>query len=131
MKRCVVDASVLISKRLDAVLQCAKRYVTSVVLLEYMTWARRSAEEAAAEPRRRDYIRLLQLLPSLLRQLDIRVVDGVAVEDVDIAVKWVLERGVDPGDALISAVARRLDAVVITRDRDWERLPEVKSVILP
>jgi hypothetical protein len=38
-------------------------------------------------------------LPSLLRQLDIRVVDGVAVKDVDIAVKWVLERGVDPGDA--------------------------------
>ena len=53
------------------------------------------------------------------------------MEDVDIAVKWVLERGVNPGDALISAVARRLDAVVITRDRDWERLPEVKSVILP
>jgi predicted nucleic acid-binding protein len=104
--------------------------VTSVVLLEYMTWARRSAEEAAG-PRRRGYIRLLQLLPSLLRQLDIRVVDGVTVGDVDFAVKWVLERGVDPGDALISAAARRLDAVVITRDRDWERLPEVKSVILP
>lgn len=50
---------------------------------------------------------------------------------MDNAVKWVLERGVNPGDALISAVARRLDAVVITRDRDWERLPEVKSVILP
>jgi len=130
MERCVVDTSVLISKRLDAVLQCAKRYVTSVVLLEYMTWARGSAEEAA-EQRRRGYIRLLQLLPSLLRQLDIRVVDGVTVEDVDIAVKWVLERGVNPGDALISAVARRLDAVVITRDRNWERLPEVKSVILP
>jgi predicted nucleic acid-binding protein len=130
MERCVVDTSVLISKRLDAVLQCAKRYVTSVVLLEYMTWARRSAEEAAG-PRRRGYIRLLQLLPSLLRQLDIRVVDGVTVGDVDFAVKWVLERGVDPGDALISAAARRLDAVVITRDRDWERLPEVKSVILP
>jgi predicted nucleic acid-binding protein len=130
MERCIVDASVLTSKRLDAVLQCAKRYVTSVVLLEYMTWARRSAEEAAG-PRRRGYIRLLQLLPSLLRQLDIRVVDGVTVGDVDFAVKWVLERGVDPGDALISAAARRLDAVVITRDRDWERLPEVKSVILP
>ena len=130
MERCVVDTSVLISKRLDATLQCAERYVTSVVLLEYMTWARRSAEEAAG-PRRRGYLRLLQLLPSLLRQLDIRVVDGVAVEDVDIAVKWVLERGVSPGDDLISAVARRLDAVVITRDRDWERLPEVKSVILP
>jgi predicted nucleic acid-binding protein len=70
-------------------------------------------------------------LPSLLRQLDIRAVDGVTVEDVDIAVRWVLERGVYPGDALILAVARRLDAVVITRDRDWERLPEVKSVILP
>jgi len=40
---------------------------------------------------------------------------------VDIAVKWVLERGVNFGDAFISAVARRLDAVVITRDRDWER----------
>jgi predicted nucleic acid-binding protein len=130
MERCVVDTSVLISKRHDAVLQCAKRYVTSVVLLEYMTWARRSAEEAAG-PRRRGYIRLLQLLPSLLRQLDIRVVDGVTVEDVGISVKWVLERGVDPGDALILAVARRLDAVVITRDRDWEGLPEVKSVILP
>ena len=31
----------------------------------------------------------------------------------------------------LGAAARRLDAVVITRDRDWERLPEVKSVILP
>ncbi|MFP3252211.1 MAG: PIN domain-containing protein [Thermoproteus sp.] len=130
MERCVVDTSVLISKRLDAALQCAERYVTSAVLLEYMTWARRSAEEAA-EPRRRGYIRLLQLLPSLLRQLDIRVVDGVAAEDVDDAVRWALERGVNPGDALISAAARRLGAVVITRDRDWERLPEVKSVILP
>jgi PIN domain. len=58
-------------------------------------------------------------------------VDGVAAEDVDDAVRWVLERGVNPGDALISAAARRLGAVVITRDRDWERLPEVKSVILP
>ena len=50
---------------------------------------------------------------------------------MDNAVKWVLERDVNPGDALISAVARRLDAVVITRDRDWERLPEVESIILP
>jgi predicted nucleic acid-binding protein len=130
VERCVVDTSVLISRRLDAALRCAKRYVTSVVLLEYMTWARWLAEDAA-EPRRRGYFRLLQLLPSLLRQLDIRVVDGVAVEDVGIAVKWVLERGVSPGDAFISAVARRLDAVVITMDRDWERLSEVKSVILP
>ena len=130
MERCVIDTSVLISKRLDAALQCAERYVTSVVLLEYMTWARRSAEEAA-EPRRRGYIKLLQLLPSLLRQLDIRVVDGAAAEDVDDAVRWILERGVNPGDALISAAARRLGAVVITRDRDWERLPEVESVILP
>ena len=130
MERCVVDTSVLISKRLDAVLQCAERYVTSVVLLEYMTWARWLAEDAA-EPRRRGHFRLLQLLPSILRQLDIRVVDGVAVDDVDIAVKWVLEKGVNSGDALISAVARRLDAVVNTMDRDWERLLEVKSVILP
>ena len=130
MERCVVDTSVLISRRLDAALRCAKRYVTSVVLLEYMTWARWLAEDAA-EPRRRGHFRLLQLLPSILRQLDIRVVDGVAVDDVDIAVKWVLEKGVNSGDALISAVARRLDAVVITMDRDWERLLEVKSVILP
>ena len=50
---------------------------------------------------------------------------------MDIAVKWVLERGVNPGDAFISAAARRLNAVVNTMDRDWERLPEVKSVILP
>jgi len=120
MEKCVVDTSVLISRRLDAELRCAKRYVTSVVLLEYTTWARWLAEDAA-EPRRRGYLRLLQLLPSILRQLDIRVVDGVAVEDVGIAVKWVLERGVNSGDAFISAVARRLNAVVITRDRDWER----------
>ena len=50
---------------------------------------------------------------------------------MDDAVRWILERGVNPGDPLMSAAARRLGAVVITRDRDWERLPEVKSVILP
>jgi predicted nucleic acid-binding protein len=130
MERCVIDTSVLISKRLGAALQCAERYVTSVVLLEYMTWVRKSAEGVTG-PRRLGYIKLLQLLPSLLRQLEIRVADGVAAEEVERAVRWVLERGVNPGDALISAVAQRLDAVVVTRDRDWERLPEVKSVILP
>jgi len=125
MERCVVDTSVLISKRLDAALQCAERYVASAVLLEYV------GQEVGRGGGGAEEARLHQLLPSLLRQLDIRVVDGVAAEDVDDAVRWALERGVNPGDPLMSAAARRLGAVVITRDRDWERLPEVKSVILP
>ncbi|MFP3200576.1 MAG: hypothetical protein RXR06_11950 [Thermoproteus sp.] len=36
MERCVIDTSVLISKRLDAALQRAERYVASAVLLEYV-----------------------------------------------------------------------------------------------
>ena len=129
MERCIVDTSVLISKRLDAVLRCSERYVTSVVLFEYMAWARRSAESAEGA-RRRGYLRLIQLLPKLLKQLDIEVVDGVSRDDVEKAAGWVLGRGVNSGDALISVVAQRIDAVVLTRDRDWLRLPEVKSVVL-
>jgi len=123
MERCVVDTSVLISKRLDAALQCAERYVASAVLLEYVGQEVGRGGAATSGS--------YSCCPAYLRQLDIRVVDGVAAEDVDDAVRWILERGVNPGDALISAAARRLGAVVITRDRDWERLPEVKSVILP
>ncbi|AET32182.1 PIN domain-containing protein [Pyrobaculum ferrireducens] len=129
MERCVVDTSVLVSKRLDSVLQCRERYVTSVAVLEYLVWAKRSADSSSGA-RREGYLRLIKLLPLLMEEVGLRLVDDLSIQDVAAATRWVLERGVNPGDALISAAALRLDAVMLTRDRDWERLPEVKSVII-
>ncbi|MGC8583477.1 MAG: type II toxin-antitoxin system VapC family toxin [Thermoproteus sp.] len=128
MERCVVDTSILISKKLDAVLQCRERYVTAVAVLEYLTWARRSAE-AAEGPRRRGYLKLIELLPDLLTSLGLQLVDKIDIDDVRLAARWIVERQVNPGDALISATALRLNATVLTRDRDWERIP-VRSVIV-
>jgi len=72
---------------------------------------------------------LIQLLPELLKRPNIEVVDGVSGDGVEKAA-GVLESGVNPGDALISAVTQRLDAVVVTRDGVWLRLSEVKSVVV-
>ncbi|MGB9704268.1 MAG: type II toxin-antitoxin system VapC family toxin [Pyrobaculum sp.] len=129
MERCVVDTSVLVSKRLDSVLQCRERYVTSVAVLEYLVWAKKSADSAAGA-RREGYLKLIKMLPLLMEEVGLRLVDDLSIQDVAAATRWVLERGVNPGDALISAAALKLNAVVVTRDKDWERLPEVKSVII-
>ncbi|MFB6491386.1 MAG: type II toxin-antitoxin system VapC family toxin [Thermoproteus sp. AZ2] len=129
MERCILDTSLLISKRIDIALKCKHRLVTPVVVLEYLTWAKKSAE-AAAGPRREGYLRLMRLFPHLLAALDVEVVNSITIDDVGKAVELAISRGVSMGDALISAEAVRQGAVVLTRDKDWARLPEVKSVIV-
>ncbi len=104
--RCVVDTSVLISKNLDAVLGAVRDFCVGVHGVGLRS--RRRGRGGG----------LIQLLPELLKQLDMEVVDGVSSDGVEKAA-GVLERGVNPGDALISAVAQRLDAEVVTRDGDW------------
>nr|KJR73055.1 MAG: hypothetical protein TU35_08115 [Thermoproteus sp. AZ2] len=86
MERCILDTSLLISKRIDIALKCKHRLVTPVVVLEYLTWAKKSAE-AAAGPRREGYLRLMRLFPHLLAALDVEVVNSITIDDVGKAVE--------------------------------------------
>ena len=132
----LVDTNILVSKKLKALLTLGGQlYVTPVVLLEYITWALESRNRRLAEgdyERARGYERLIKLLPSLLQELSIEVIEqGLEVEDLKEAVNLILHRSVDPGDALNAITARKKGLKVITQDRDWQRLKDcAKEVIL-
>jgi hypothetical protein len=73
-------------------------------LLEYLSWALESRNLWLAKgdaKRARGYERLVELRARL-----------------------VLQRGIDPGDALNAITARKGELGVITLDKDWQRLPD-------
>jgi len=132
----LVDTNILVSRKLRALLTLEEQlYVTPVVLLEYINWALESRNRRLAEgdyERAKGYERLIELLPSLLRELGIKVIEqGLEVEDFKEAVNLILHRDVDPGDALNAITAKKKRLKVATRDRDWQRLKDhAKEVIL-
>ena len=131
----VVDACVLVSKKLEALRTFnAKLYVTPVTLLEYFNWALESRNRALAKgdaKRAKGYERLIELLPSALLELWIEVAEqGLSIEELKEAAGLVLQRGVDPGDALNAVTARRMRLGVVTLDRDWQRLSDYAAGVI-
>jgi len=130
-----VDACVLVSKKLEALRTFnAKLYVTPVTLLEYFNWALESRNRALAKgdaKRAKGYERLIELLPSALLELGIEVAEqGLSIEELKEAAGLVLQRGVDPGDALNAVTARRMRLGVVTLDRDWQRLSDYAAGVI-
>jgi len=130
-----VDACVLVSKKLEALRTFnAKLYVTPVTLLEYFNWALESRNRALAKgdaKRAKGYERLIELLPSALLELGIEVAEqGLSIEELKEAAGLVLQRGVDPGDALNAVTARKMRLGVVTLDRDWQRLSDYAAGVI-
>lgn len=132
----LVDTNVLVSKKLVTLYTIEENlYVTPIVVLEYLNWALESRNTWLSRgdvERARGYERLMELLPSLLEELGIEVVDQkFSLEELGGAVGLILGRGVDPGDALNAITTRKMGLKVVTGDRDWLRLRDyVEDVIL-
>ena len=131
----VVDACVLVSKKLEALRTFnAKLYVTPITLLEYFNWALESRNRALAKgdaKRAKGYERLIELLPSALLELGIEIAEQrLSIAELKEAAGLVLQRGVDPGDALNAVTARRMRLGVVTLDRDWQRLSDYAAGVI-
>jgi len=131
----IVDTCVLVSRKLEALRTLnTKLYVTPIVLLEYLNWALESRNNWLAkgdDKRARAYERLVELLPSLLLELGIEVLEQkFTVTELREATGLVIQRGVDPGDALNAITAKKRKLGIITLDRDWERLPDYATPII-
>ena len=131
----IVDTCVLVSRKLEALRALnARLYVTPVVLLEYLGWALESRNFwlAKGDARRaRGYERLIEYLPSVLLELGVEVLEqGFALSELREAVGLVLQRGVDPGDALNAVTARRAGLGVVTLDSDWQRLSDYAAAVV-
>ncbi len=133
----IVDTNVLVSKKLRVLERVGKPlYITETVVLEYMNWVarqRRLMLQRGERERAKGYERLLRLFPRLLESLGITLLptqlDSEAVEE---AARLVIERDVDPGDALIAVTAKRLRLGVVSGDRDWERLRDyIQDLLVP
>jgi predicted nucleic acid-binding protein len=131
----VVDACVLVSRKLEALRTFnARLYVTPVTLLECFNWALESRNRALAKgdaKRAKGYERLIGLLPSALLELGIGVAEqGFSIGELKEAAGLVLQRGVDPGDALNAVTARKMGLGVVTLDRDWQRLSDYAAGVI-
>jgi len=131
----IIDTCVLASRKLGAMRTLnTKLYVTPIVLLEYLNWALESRNIWRAkgdDKRARGYERLIELLPSLLLELGIEVLEQkFTVTELREATGLVIQRGVDPGDALNAITAKKRKLGIITLDRDWERLPDYATPII-
>ncbi len=135
-KRVLVDTNILVSKKIVQLKLLERElYVTPVVVLEYLNWALESYNEMMSRReygRAKGYMRLIELFPHLLDELGISVIgQEFSLEDLARAIRLVVERNVDPGDALNAVTASKLGLGVVTGDRDWLRLEDyVEEVIL-
>ncbi|MCC6003970.1 MAG: type II toxin-antitoxin system VapC family toxin [Thermofilum sp.] len=131
----IVDTCVPASRKLGALRTLnTKLYITPIVLLEYLNWALESRNLWLAEgdaKRTRGYERLVELLPSTLLELGIEVLEQkLTVPELREAASLVLQRGIDPGDALNAITARKGELGIITLDKDWQRLPDYVATII-
>jgi predicted nucleic acid-binding protein len=128
-REAIVDTCILVSKKLEALRTLnAKLYITPVVLLEYLNWAMESRNIWLVKgdaKRAKGYERLIELLPSILLELGIDVLEQkFTISELREAVGLVLQRDVDPGDALNAITARKRGMSIVTLDKDWQRLSD-------
>lgn len=69
-------------------------------------------------------------LKAILTDIVDKVID-VSVIDVLDAIKIMVERDVNPGDAVNAVVAMRTGRKVVSEDKDWERVKDLVEVIKP
>lgn len=134
-REAIVDTCVLVSKKLEALRTLnAKLYITPVVLLEYLNWAMESRNIWLVKgdaKRAKGYERLIELLPSALLELGVEVLEQkFTISELREAVGLVLQRDVDPGDALNAITARKRGMSIITLDKDWQRLSDYTVTII-
>jgi predicted nucleic acid-binding protein len=134
-REAIVDTCVLVSKKLEALRTLnAKLYNTPVVLLEYLNWAMESRNIWLAKgdvKRAKGYERLIELLPSALLELGVEVLEQkFTISELREAVGLVLQRDVDPGDALNAITARKRGMSIVTLDKDWQRLSDYTVTII-
>lgn len=134
-REAIVDTCVLVSKKLEALRTLnAKLYITPVVLLEYLNWAMESRNIWLVKgdaKRAKGYERLIELLPSALLELGVEVLEQkFTISELREAVGLVLQRDVDPGDALNAITARKRGMSIVTLDKDWQRLSDYTVTII-
>jgi len=135
-KGILVDTNILISKKIKVLLSLDKPlYITPIVLLEYLKWVIESRNRALSQgniERAKGYKKLIKLFPELLKQLNINLIEqDVNANDINEVISLILERSVDPGDAINAITAKRNKLMIITGDKDWLRLKDyVVDVLL-
>jgi len=74
---------------------------------------------------------LIELLPSALLELGIEITEQrLTITELREAASLVLQRGVDPGDALNAVTARKVGLGIVTLDRDWQRLSDYAATVI-
>jgi predicted nucleic acid-binding protein len=111
-----------------------KLYVTPIVLHEYFNWALESRNLRLARgdvERAKGYERLIELLPSVLAELGMEILEQkFTIAELREVANLILQRSVDPGDALNAITAKKEDMSIVTLDEDWQRLSDYVTAVI-
>ena len=119
----IIDTSAFISKK------SRKGKVSVVTLVEIMEWALRNYNEYSKKGQRARALGYLNLIISLPTIIDeVIEIKGIEIKDL---VYYVIEKSLDPADAYLTVLSKRLKMPIITRDKDFERVKDEIKIIDP
>mgnify|MGYP001770627105 CR=1 FL=1 len=94
-----------------------------------MEWVIRKYHELVAKgqtSRALDYMNIIALLPLVVK----RVIELKGQELIDV-VYYVIEKDLDPADAYLVVLSKRLGMPIVTTDKDFERVKDEVKVLDP
>ena len=127
----LLDTSVLFSKGFKNLLG-KKLFINDSVILEYlnvMIDLRDEEREKGEIDRAKGREDQLRYFPQLVRENEIILGGNLSIDQLELATKLILERQVDPGDAIISIWTGDRRMEVATRDDDFDRLTDICSIL--
>jgi len=127
----LLDTSVLFSREF-ANLLTRKLVINDTVILEYLQviiGLRDEANVAGDQTKARGREAQLRFFPQLVRENSIILAGDFSIEQVEQAANLILDRQVDPGDALIALWSNQHGASIATRDNDYDRLADICDVV--
>lgn len=115
----ILDTNVIISKKeIEGI-------VTLPVLIELMNYLLEQYNYFAGKGEKRramGYLNEILNLPILLQRAKLL---GFDIDDVRDIVYYIVERHVDPTDAYLALISKKFGLIIVTNDKDFERLSDI------
>lgn len=127
----ILDTSVLFSKEFQSLLG-RRLLINDSVILEYlqvMVALRDEALQGSEPDKARGREDQLRYFAQLVRENGIELRGSFTIEQLEMVTQLILDRGIDPGDAVICVWSGARKIQVATKDNDFDRLTDICSVL--
>ncbi|MFP3202568.1 MAG: PIN domain-containing protein [Sulfolobus sp.] len=119
----LIDTSAFISNKRR------KGKVSVIILIEFMEWALRKYMELSKKGEKLRALGYLNLIASL--PINVGEVIEIKNDEIRDLIYYVVEKNLDPADAYLAVLSKKLKIPLVTDDKDFERVKDEIEVIDP